>query len=140
MGPLPAERITPCRPFTKTGTDFAGPFFVKMKAPSRRLGRSTYRYLFVSLPRLFIWAKYQVLQLKLALERLVARWGVPAAIFSDNGTKFIGARNELIQLKLNQAKKWNSVSQIATTLLAQCTMIPPRAPHSGGLVFQIDLD
>ena len=68
-----------------------------------------------------------------ALKRFVARRGVPAAIFSDNGTNFIGARKELIQLKLILAKRRNSVSQFATNLGTQWTMIPPRAPHFGGL-------
>ena len=68
-----------------------------------------------------------------ALKRFVARRGVPAAIFSDNGTNFIGARNELIQLKLILAKRRTSVSQFATSLGTQWTMIPPRAPHFGGL-------
>ena len=56
------------------------------------------------------------------MRRFVARRGVPAAIFSDNGTNFIGARNELIQLKLILAKRRNSVSQFATNLGTQWTM------------------
>ena len=36
----------------------------------------------------------------LALQRFIARRGLPSKILSDNGISFIGARNDLIKLKL----------------------------------------
>ena len=62
------------------------------------------------------------------IEAICSKAGVPAAIFSDNGTNFIGPRNEVIQLKLILAKRRNSVSQFVTNL---GMMISP--PHLRGL-------
>ena len=38
-----------------------------------------------------------------------------------------------MKLKLTLSKKWNSISQFAAELGTQWKMIPPRAPHFGGL-------
>ncbi|CAK1577946.1 unnamed protein product [Parnassius mnemosyne] len=37
MGPLPASRIRPARPFLKTAVDYAGPFFVRANKSSKWL-------------------------------------------------------------------------------------------------------
>ena len=136
MGPLPEERITPSKPFTNCGIDFAGPFHIKLKGTLKSTEK-VYISLFVCFAtkaiHLEIVSSLTTEACIAALKRFVARRGVPAAIFSDNGTNFIGARNELIQLKLILAKRRNSVSQFATNLGTQWTMIPPRAPHFGGL-------
>ena len=136
MGPLPEERITPRKPFTNCGIDFAGSFHVKMKGTLKSTEK-VYISLFVCFAtkaiHLEIATNLTTEACIAALKRFVARRGVPAAIFSDNGTNFIGARNEVIQLKLILAKRRNSISQFATNLGTQWTMIPPRAPHFGGL-------
>ena len=136
MGPLPEERITPSRPFTRTGIDFAGSFHVKMKTSSKNKDK-------VYLALLICFAT-KAIHLEVAsdlstaaciavLKRFVARRGVPEQIFSDNGTNFVGTRNELLKLKLILSKKRNSVSQFVADIGTQWNMIPPRAPHFGGL-------
>ena len=88
MGPLPGERITPSKPFTKRGIDFAGPFHVKMKGNLKSTEK-----VYISL---FVCFATKAIHLELvsnltteaciaALKRFVARRGVPGAIFSDNG-------------------------------------------------------
>ena len=47
MGPLPAVRLSPTRPFTYTGVDYAGPFL--LKATKLRGGPGFTRVMFLSL-------------------------------------------------------------------------------------------
>ena len=139
MEPLPEEKTTHCKPFTNSGIDFAGAFHVKMKGTLKSI-ENVYNSLFVCFAtkaiHLEIVSNLTTEACIAAMKRFVASRGVPAAIYSDNGTNFIGARNELIQIKVILAKRRNSVPQFATNLATQWTMIPPlgrRAPHFGGL-------
>ena len=135
MGPLPEERITPCKPFTNCGIDFAGPFHVKMKGTLKSTEK-VYISLFVCFAtkaiHLEIASNLTTEACIAALKRFVARRGVPGKMFRDNGKNFFGAWKEVIQLKLILAKRRNSISQFATNLGTQWTMIT-RAPHFGGL-------
>ena len=136
MGPLPTERITPGRVFQNTGVDFAGPFMIKLKHSSKTLNKM-YIAVFVCFStkavHLEVVTNLTTEACIAALKRFVARRGVPKAMFSDNGTNFIGARNELIKLKLILSKKQNSLAQFAADCGMEWSMIPPRAPNFGGL-------
>ena len=70
-----------------------------------------------------------------ALRRFVARRGIPAHIYSDNGTNFIGANNHLKELYvlLNSDTHKNQINQFAIEHHIQWHFIPARAPHFGGL-------
>jgi len=100
MGDLPEERITPSRPFTHTGLDFAGPLTI-------RHGPEDVRKAYVAL---FICFATKAIHLELisdrskeaclsAMRRFTSRRGLPKVIYSDNGTNFIGARNELMEIQ-----------------------------------------
>ena len=45
MANLPTERITPSRPFTRTGLDFAGPLLIK--SPMSKATQKAYIFIFV---------------------------------------------------------------------------------------------
>jgi len=70
-----------------------------------------------------------------ALRRFIARRGKPRTIYSDNGTNFQGAANELNEIY----KMLQSTSQMATVQDFLATeeynwkFIPPHGPHFGGL-------
>ena len=69
------------------------------------------------------------------LKRFISRRGRPANMYSDNATNFVGAENELIELR-EMFNNENSVTKIINSLSAeniQWHFIPPRAPHQGGL-------
>ncbi|XP_065087291.1 uncharacterized protein LOC135709030 [Ochlerotatus camptorhynchus] len=98
IGQLPVPRITPSRPFTVTGIDYAGPVY--LRAPHKR-APSPKAYICV-----FICFSTKAVHLELVsdlttaafmatLRRFIARRGFPAHIHSDNGKNFEGAKNEL---------------------------------------------
>lgn len=61
--------------------------------------------------------------------------GAIVSIYSDNGTNFIGARNELNDLGvlLSDDKHVRRVTDFASAEKMQWHFIPPQAPHFGGL-------
>lgn len=69
-----------------------------------------------------------------ALRRFTARRGVPEHIYSDNGTNFIGANNELKELYalFNSEEHKTLVNQFAIEHRIIWHIIPPVAPHFGG--------
>ena len=71
----------------------------------------------------------------LALTRFISRRGMPQKIFSDNGSNFFGATNDLIELKilLDKSDKENSLINFVNQRCCEWLTIPPRAPHFGGL-------
>ncbi|XP_039305157.1 uncharacterized protein LOC105203973 [Solenopsis invicta] len=70
-----------------------------------------------------------------ALRRFIARRGLPQHIYSDNGTNFVGANNQLkeIYALLNSEEHKTRVSEFALEQRITWHFIPPLAPHFGGL-------
>ncbi|XP_076284701.1 uncharacterized protein LOC143211125 [Lasioglossum baleicum] len=138
MGDLPASRVTCQRPFHTCGVDYAGPFLLKDRTRSKV---TTKAYLCV-----FVCFTTKAVHLELAanltteaflncLRRFIARRGNCHSIYSDNGTNFIGARNELNELGIlmtNDTFK-TTISDHLSTRQIQWHLIPPHAPHFGGL-------
>lgn len=138
MGNLPAARVTPTRPFYTCGIDYAGPFLLKEKSRSKTTFKA---YMCV-----FVCFSTKAVHLELAtdmttqsflncLKRFIARRGLCHTIFSDNGTNFIGARNELLDLSklLVDKEHRERVEKFLSENKIQWHLIPPRAPHFGGL-------
>lgn len=103
MGNLPDYRVQPAvKAFIHTGLDMGGPFHITL---SRHRGvKSQKAYLC-----LFICMSTKALHLELvsdmttsafmaALKRFLARRGPVLHLYSDNGTNFIGAKNQLDEL------------------------------------------
>ena len=67
----------------------------------------------------------------MGVERFMSGRGTPAMIWSDNGTKFIGAEKKLRK----SIEKWNVVN-IAAELAHKGIKLrfnPPSAPHRAGI-------
>lgn len=139
MGDLPRSRLTPARPFSSVGIDFAGPILIKD-------GTLKNRKLVKSYICIFVCFVTKAVHIELAgdlttdtflncLKRFVARRGFCTDVYSDNGTNLVGGKN-----KLYEAYTWikNSVADVQSRdylLKNKITwhFIPPRAPHFGGL-------
>jgi len=99
MGQLPKQRVTPSKPFSITGVDFARPMQVKTGLRKIVLVKA-YIAIFVCMTVKAVHLEEMVLDLTAdaflaALDRFIARRGLPLKIFSDCGTNFVGASKQL---------------------------------------------
>ncbi len=139
MGMLPSSRTTPAPPFYRTGVDFAGPFHIKVGHIRKPSLVKTYAVVFVCMTtkavHLDLCASLSSKEFRATLDRLIARRGCPADIFSDNGTNFHGAREEIREIqKLSESSEVKQViTHFSTSNQIRWHHIPPRAPHFGGL-------
>ena len=95
MADLPQERCTEAAPFTYCGVDMFGPLIIK----ERRSELKRYGALFTCFSsravHIEVTNSLDADSFILALRRFMARRGTVRSIWSDNGTNFVGARNEL---------------------------------------------
>ena len=138
MGDLPSERVSPSPPFKTVGLDLAGPYFIKD-------GKMRNRTLVKVYICVYVCFSTKALHLELvsdltteaflnSLKRFVSRRGLPSDIYSDNGTNFVGAANELFELhELFLKVKDPLIKDYLNVQKIQWHFIPPRAPHFGGL-------
>ena len=95
MASLPAERFDTTRPFNSTGIDMFGPLHVK------RFRRTEKRYgmlatcMATRAVHLEVVYSLDTDSCIMGLRRFFARRGKPSALFSDNGTNFVGSQREL---------------------------------------------
>ncbi|XP_036345032.1 uncharacterized protein LOC118754272, partial [Rhagoletis pomonella] len=138
MADLPKERIQASRAFIISGVDYCRPFYYKPEARSKS-PQKCYISVFICFATKAVLMEL-VKDLSTgafldALKRFVATRGTPSCIWSDNATNFVGARNELKDLRrvfLSERHR--------TEIHAHCLnngfdwrFIPPRSPHFGGL-------
>ncbi|XP_048506918.1 uncharacterized protein LOC125500006 [Athalia rosae] len=136
MGDLPDARVNPARAFLKCGVDYAGPFSIKI---SRNKTGKAYLCLFVCLTTKAIHLEVAVdlstTGFLNAFKRFIARRGRPSDMYSDNGTNFVGANNELKELRSLLQDEQNRAT--ITNYFAQESINwhfnPPNSPHFGGL-------
>ena len=137
MAPLPACRLNQLRPFIFTGVDFAGPF--PLRFSKGRGAKSIKGYLAV-----FVCMATKAVHLEVvsdlttdaflaAYARFTARRGVCAKLYSDNGTTFRGAANELKRLFNAASDEFQAILSSTAAQGTSWEFIPPRAPHFGGL-------
>ncbi|XP_055910712.1 uncharacterized protein LOC129945077 [Eupeodes corollae] len=138
MGNLPIDRVQPARPFLKTGVDFCGPFQTTYKLRGHRTTKS---YVAV-----FVCFVVKAVHLEVvfdlssegfvaALKRFVARRGLCQDLYCDNGTNFVGARNQLEKFRqsfLDQQLE-KKISDWCATEHIKFHHIIPRTPHFGGV-------
>ena len=136
MGDLPKSRIdVPTKAFQDVGIDFGGPFICKGIHT-----KSVKAYL-----ALFVCFASRAVHLKAvsdlttqaciaALRRFTARRGCPAMIYTDNGSNFAGTKTEIESLQnILKNEHADSFQVEAANLNMKWNLIPPRAPHFGGL-------
>lgn len=139
MANLPKVRITHARPFENTGVDFCGPIYVKEKNFRNRGKVKVYAAVFICLSIKAIHIELVgglTTELFIAsLRRFFARRGRSKAIYSDNGTNFVGANNDLSELHslFNSTEKMNKIENYLTNQGIKWHFSPPRTPHFGGV-------
>ena len=138
MGDLPPERVAADQPaFTNTGMDFAGPLLV---GNGRGYARSE------SYVCIFVCMATKAVHIELAkdlttaafircLQRFTSRRNCPRSLHCDNGSNFVGARNELDALYafLARTDTEDAIRQHLLLDKVEWKFIPAAAPHFGGL-------
>ncbi len=137
MGLLPSSRTTPSHPFEHTGMDFAGPFLVRQGHTRRPVLLKTYACLFVCFStraiHIELCADLTTEEFLAAFKRFCARRGTPTHLYSDNGSNFLGARNELQDIQRLHSMAKEPFTQLCSETSISWHFIPPRTPHFGGL-------
>ena len=136
MADLPSCRVNPSRPFSHSGLDYAGPFFIRDASGRGRKSHKAYISLFVYLATRAIHLElvhdYSTAAFLAAFQRFVARRGIPSDVYSDNATTYQGADRELraaIRLSLND----RDLQATLASRFIHWHFIPPSAPHFGGM-------
>lgn len=135
MAPLPRQRTTIERPFSRCGVDFCGPMMIR--SGIRRV-KAVKAYISV-----FVCLVTRAIHLELVssltsdaflatLTRFMSRRGQCKHLFSDNGTNFVGANRKLIA-QIQEIANTHATSVFLTEKSMQWHFIPPAAPHFGGL-------
>ncbi|XP_053687053.1 uncharacterized protein LOC128736588 [Sabethes cyaneus] len=137
MADLPASRVTAARPFSTTGVDYFGPVYVR--SGYRRTAVKAYVSVFVCFvtkaTHLELVTDLSTARFIQALRRFMSRRGNCATLWSDNGTNFVGAKNQMRELLkiLNTKEHHQKVAKECADDGMQWKFIPPGAPHFGGL-------
>ena len=139
MGQLPASRTTPSPPFNTTGIDYAGPFTIKKGHTRKPVLLKAYLAIFICFStkavHLEVVSDLTTEAFLAALKRFISRRGLPTDIHSDNGTNFVGARNDLQELYkfLSSTETTSTINSFLLSNRVQWHNIPERASHFGGL-------
>ena len=140
MADLPKQRLNPYEPpFSYTGVDFFGPFYVK----SGRGSEKVYRCLFTCFTSRAVHiedvSSLQTDAFIQALRQLISNRGFPREIWSDNGTNFTGADREIrlaigqwSQDHLNKCLLKDAI-RFSLCPLFQWKFQPPSASHMNGV-------
>lgn len=140
MGDLPASRLKSVRAFETCGTDYAGPFTVKIHKLKRVQPIKVYLCLFICFSTKAIHIEI-VTDLTSdafigALTRFVSRRGLPSHIYSDCGTNYIGAASQIRRLMkdfLQEDATQRSIQHFSSQNSIMFHFSPAKAPNFGGL-------
>ncbi|XP_062705334.1 uncharacterized protein LOC134287482 [Aedes albopictus] len=131
MAPLPEARVTPfVRPFTFVGIDYFGPVLVRVGRNNCKRWIALFTCLTIRAVHLEVVHNLTTESCVMAIRRFVSRRGSPAEIYSDNGTNFHGADN---QLKREIEERNHHMATVFTNSKTRWMFNPPGAPHMGGV-------
>ncbi|XP_044741864.1 uncharacterized protein LOC123302839 [Chrysoperla carnea] len=102
MAYLPSSRVSESTPFSHVGVDYFGPLFIKERKYRNRTTITIYGCVFICMAT-------KAVHIEIASDltsdgfldafgRFIGRRDIPSHVYSDNGTSFIGANNQLREL------------------------------------------
>lgn len=137
MGDLPPDRVNVTRPFDGVGTDFAGPFTVKVSRLRNAKSYKAYLCVFVCLAtkavHLELVADLSTEAFLATLDRFVSRRGLPSLIRSDCGTNFKGADRVLREIVDFLRRNHQEIGMNLSRRGINWAFDPPGCPHWGGI-------
>ena len=132
MADLPKERLAfAARPFTNTGLDYFGPFYVAVKRSTEKRWGFLFTCLTTRAVHFEVVPSMDTSSCVMGIERFAARRGPPSVLWSDNGTNFTAAEKELLQNVLNW--KQQAITDSLVKKGINWKFNPPSAPHHGGV-------
>ncbi|XP_058799844.1 uncharacterized protein LOC131669162 [Phymastichus coffea] len=139
MSDLPSSRVNESAAFSHVGVDFFGPIFIKEKKFRNRNKVKAYGCVFVCMfskvAHVEIVSDLTTEGFLGAFKRFISRRGIPSHVFSDNGTNFVGANSQLIEMYalLNSESFRSDIDTFAVNKNINWHFNPPLSPHFGGL-------
>jgi len=102
MADLPKSRVNEAPAFIHVGADFFGPLFIKERKLRNRNRIKAYGCVFVCMAtkavHIEIVSDLTTDEFLGVFRRFTGRRGIPEHVYSDNGTNFVGANNQLREL------------------------------------------
>lgn len=132
MADLPKVRFeSHIRPFTNTGLDYFGPMEVTIGRRREKRWGALFTCLSTRAVHLELADNFSTDAAINAIRRFSCRRGQPSHLYSDNGTNFHGADNELKKAlhELDQGEMNGKCLELGI----QWHFIPPASPHMGGV-------
>uniref|UniRef100_A0A8D9ARL7 Integrase catalytic domain-containing protein n=1 Tax=Cacopsylla melanoneura TaxID=428564 RepID=A0A8D9ARL7_9HEMI len=137
MADLPAARVAEERPFLNVGVDFGGPFLIKESSRRNARAEKAYLCLFVCFTtkavHLEVVCDLSSAAFLAALDRFIARRGLPRCIYSDNGTNFTASARELGEVYAMLRDNCDELTDTLALRQIKWTFNPPAASNFGGL-------
>jgi len=137
MGDLPQGRVSPARPFLRTGVDYAGPILVRASKGRRYRASKAFIAIFVCLCSKAVHIEavsdYSTEAFLAAFRRFTSRRGFCSDVYSDCGMNFAGADRQLRELFRASSAEGRRIAHAVTTEGIRWHFNPPAAPHFGGL-------
>ncbi|XP_015189653.1 PREDICTED: uncharacterized protein LOC107073478 [Polistes dominula] len=137
MGDLPSSRVQEATAFSHVGVDFFGPIYAKEKKHRNKGRVKIYGCIFICMTikavHIELVSDLTTDAFLAAFRRFVSRRAVPTHIYSDNGTNFVGANNQLRELyALIESKEYKTkVHNFAVDHRISWHFNPPLSPHFG---------
>ena len=133
MTDLPKDRVREALPFTYCGVDLSGPFLVKERQSELKRYGAFFTCLVSRAVHIEVVATMETDLFKIALQRMITKRSNIRSKRSDNGTNFVGTRNELKRAfqEMNHTKIKHFLHQNGADWLAW-TRNTSTASHMGG--------
>jgi len=132
MAPLPRFRTeSESYPFSHTGLDYFGPFLVKYNRITVKRFGCLFTCMHTRAIHIEVAHSMTTDSFLMAVNRFISRRGTPKALYSDNGSNFIGAEAEL--RSLCQSLDDENIHNAMLTRQIDWHFNPPLASHRGGV-------
>ncbi len=132
MAMLPMFRVeSDFYPFIHTGLDYFGPFRVKFNRSEVKRFGCLFTCMQSRAIHIEVAHSMSTDSFLMALTRFISRRGKPAVIYSDNGSNFVGAEEEL--RKLCYSLDQRQIQEAMLSRQIDWRFNPPSASHRGGV-------
>jgi len=133
LADLPADRVRSDEPpFTNTGIDLFGPFYVKRGRGQEKRYGVVFTCLVTRAVHIEVAASQSTDSFICALRRFLARRGHVKRIRTDRGTNFVGASKELLKELECLTKSESAIHEAMLRKNVEWVFNPPTASHHGG--------